>query len=154
VAPTITPATVPSAVVLGAEALAPEAQVALENARTIAAALADGDWAAARQLGPTDRRRTDAQLEAGYGAATDVTLFPARVTDQGRRTDLRLGLVAHEEHPTGPATAVMCVHWRVDNTTRAVERISSVRLRLVPGLVDPATVADELVATCARYPLR
>jgi hypothetical protein len=150
----VTPATVPAATVLDADSQPPAAQAALENARAIAAALADGDWAAARQLGPTDRRRTDAQLQAGYGAATDVTLLPARVTDQGRRMDLRLGLVAHEEHDSGPSTAIMCVHWRVDKTTRAVERVSSVRLRLEPGIVDPADVADELIATCARYPLR
>lgn len=127
---------------------------ALENARAIAAALAAGDWAEARRLGPTDRTRSDAQLEAGYGPVTDVTLIPARVTNRGPRTDLRLGLVAHEAHDTGPATAVMCVHWSVNNSTHSVQRISSVRLRLEPGIVDPATVADELRATCATYPLR
>jgi hypothetical protein len=129
-------------------------QSALDDARGIAAALAAGDWAEARRLGPTDRTRTDAQLEAGYGAVTDVTLIPARVTDRGARTDLRLGLVAHEAHDSGPATAVMCVHWSVNNSNGSVQRISSKRLRLEPGVVDPALVADELSATCATYPLR
>jgi len=140
--------------VLGAEDQPAEAVAALENARAIAAALATGDWALARQLGPTDRTRTDAQLQAGYGAVTDLTLVPARIVDGGRRTDLRLGLVAHEEHASGPATAVMCVHWRVDDATRSVQRISSVRLRLEPGVIDPAAVADELRDTCATYRLR
>jgi hypothetical protein len=131
------------AAVIGADDESPAAAAALENARAIAAALAAGDWAEARRLGPTDRSRTDAQLEAGYGPVTDVTLIPARVTDRGARIDLRLGLVAHEAHDTGPATAVMCVHWSVNPTTHSLQRISSVRLRLEPGLVDPATVADD-----------
>ena len=140
--------------VIGADDRSPAATTALENARAIAAALAAGDWAEARRLGPTDRSRTDAQLEAAYGPVTDVTLIPARVTDRGARIDLRLGLVAHEAHDSGPATAVMCVHWSVNPSTCSLQRISSVRLRLEPGLVDPATVADELRATCATYPLR
>jgi hypothetical protein len=151
---TVAPAELPAATVIDAEEEPPDVQAALENARAIAAALADGDWAEARRLGPTDRSRTDAQLERGYGAVTDVTLLPARVTHRNGRTDLRLGLVAHEEHASGPATAVMCVHWRVNDASRAVQRISSVRLRLEDGIVDPATVADELRARCATYPLR
>jgi hypothetical protein len=145
---------VPAATVIAPADEPPAAQAAIEDAQTIAAALATGDWAAARRLGTSDRNRTDAQLEAAYGAVTDVTLVPARVTEQGTRTDLRLGLVAHEDHETGPATAVMCVHWRVDHASHAVQRISSVRLRHEPGTIDPATVADELLATCATYPLR
>ena len=153
-APAVTPPDVPAASVLLSEELAPDALGAVEDARAIAAALAEGDWAEARRLGPTDRARTDAQLERGYGAATDITLVPARIVDNGARTDLRLGLVTHEEHPTGPATAVMCAHWQVDDASRQVHRISSVRLRLEPGLIDPVTVADELRATCATVRLR
>ena len=150
----VAPVTVPAATVLVGTDESPEVQVALEHARAIAAALATGDWATARQLGPTDRRRSDAQLQAGYGAVTDVTLVPAKITRSRGRTDLRLGLVAHEDHPSGPATAVMCVHWRVDDRTGEVQRISSARLRLEPGTLDPADLADELRATCATYPLR
>jgi hypothetical protein len=142
------------AAVIAADDEPPAAQAALDDARSMAAALANGDWAAARQLGPSDRSRTDAQLEAGYGAVTDVTLVAARITDLGARTDLRLGLVAHEAHDSGPATAIMCVHWRVDDASHSLQRISSVRLRLEPGTVDPIQVADELRATCATYPLR
>jgi hypothetical protein len=144
----------PSAAVVNAAEETPETVAALENARVLAGALVDGDWALARQLGPTDRRRTDAQLEAGYGPATDITLMPARVARSGQWIDLRLGLVAHEEHDSGPATAVMCVHWRVNESTRSVERISSVRLRLEQGLLDPSVLVDELTTTCASYPLR
>jgi hypothetical protein len=140
--------------VLAAAEESPETLAALENARLLAAALAAGDWATARQLGPTDRTRTDAQLETAYGAATDTTLVPARIVRSGQWTDLRLGLVAHEAHATGPATAVMCVHWRVNETTRAVERISSVRLRLEQGTLDPSLLVEELSSTCATYAMR
>ncbi len=153
-ATTVPASPAPGAFVVASDDVTPEAAAALENARVLATALAAGDWAAARQLGPTDRRRTDAQLETAYGPVTDVTLMPARVVRSGQWIDLRLGLVAHEDHESGPATAVMCVHWRVDETTRAVERISSVRLRLEQGTLDPSVLVDELTARCATYPLR
>ena len=133
----------------------PDVQAALENARAIAAALAAGDWAEARRLGPTDRSRTDAQLEAGYGAG-DRRDPPAGAGDpaHGGRTDLRLGLVAHEDHASGPATAVMCVHWRVDDAQprRAAHLVGAAAPRARHSSTRP-TVADELRATCATYPL-
>jgi hypothetical protein len=125
---------------------------ALSAAGAVAAALADGDWAAARRLSPTDTR-TDAELQAAYGTLTDVTLVPARVVRSGNQADLRLGLVAHEDDPSGPATAVLCAHWVVNEATGTVDRISSARIRLDPGRIDPAPHAPELTRTCATYPL-
>jgi hypothetical protein len=131
----------------------PADEPALSAARSVAAALADGDWAAVRRLSP-DEGRTDTQLQVAYGALTDVAIVPARISRSGGDFDMRLGLVAHEDDPGGPATALLCAHWRFDPNTRAVDRVSSVRLRLEPGRLDPATVAHELARTCATYPLR
>jgi hypothetical protein len=116
-------------------------------------ALAKGDWVAARALDPADRR-SNRQLQTAYGAVTDATLIPARVRRSGNTVDMRLGLVAHEDHPSGPQTAVMCVHWRANLATKTVHRISSARLRLLPGRLDPQMFADELKQVCATYPLR
>jgi hypothetical protein len=131
----------------------PDDEAALTGARTVAAALADGDWAAIRRLDP-DEGRTDAQLETAYGPLTDVAIVPARITRANGQVDLRLGLVAHEDDPGGPATALLCAHWQYDPATRTVDRVSSVRLQLQPGHLDPATVAPDLARTCASYPLR
>jgi hypothetical protein len=126
---------------------------AVESARAITGALASGNWAAARALDPADRR-TNRQLQAAYGAVTDATLIPAKERRSGNTVDLRLGLVAHEDDPSGPQTAVMCVHWRANLATETVHRISSARLRLLPGRLDPQTFATELKQVCANYPLR
>jgi hypothetical protein len=131
----------------------PDDEAALTGARTVAAALADGDWAAVRRLDP-DEGRTDAQLETAYGPLTDVAIVPARITRANGQVDLRLGLVAHEDDSGGPATALLCAHWQYDPATHTVDRVSSVRLQLQPGRLDPATVAPDLARTCARYPLR
>jgi hypothetical protein len=126
---------------------------ALTAAQAVSAALAAGDWSAVRRLSP-DEGRTDAQLQEAYGAVTDVAIVPARIERSNGVVDLRLGLVAHEDDPGGPATALLCAHWKVDQAAGTVDRISSVRLRLEPGRIDPMTVAPELARTCATYPLR
>jgi hypothetical protein len=145
------PPTSSASVLAGAESAGSEA--ALATARDVAGALADGDWSVIHRLSPTDTR-TDAEFEAAYGAVRDVTIVPARVVRSSVGADLRLGLVAHEEHESGPATAVMCVHWRVNQAAGTVDRVSSARLRLEPGWTDPASLADELRRVCATYPLR
>jgi len=131
----------------------PDDEAALTGARTVAAALADGDWAAVRRLDP-DEGRTDAQLETAYGPLTDVAIVPARITRAHGLVDMRLGLVAHEDDPGGPATALLCAHWNYDPATQTVDRVSSTRLQLQPGRLDPASVAPDLARTCATYPLR
>ena len=131
----------------------PDDEAALTGARTVAAALADGDWAAVRRLDPNEGR-TDAQLETAYGPLTDVAIVPARITRANGQVDMRLGLVAHENDPGGPATALLCAHWNYDPATHTVDRVSSTRLQLQPGRLDPTTVAPDLARTCATYPLR
>jgi hypothetical protein len=152
VAPTAAPPTANVSVVGGVE-ITPDAAPALAAAQAVTSALASGDWSAVRRLSP-DEGRTDTQLETAYGALTDVAIVPARIQRANGQVDLRLGLVAHEEHATGPATALLCAHWRVDPAAGTVDRVSSVRLRLEPGRLDPATVTAELAGTCATYPLR
>ncbi|HKA04130.1 MAG TPA: hypothetical protein VKD67_07360, partial [Acidimicrobiales bacterium] len=139
--------------IVGGVDVPPADAPALVAAQAVTSALASGDWAAVRRLSP-EEGRTDSQLEAAYGALTDVAIVPARIQPTDGRTDLRLGLVAHENDATGPATALLCAHWRVDPAAGTVDRISSVRLRLEPGRVDPSTVSAELKQTCATYPLR
>jgi hypothetical protein len=142
-----------SASVLPGVGTTPDDEAALTGARTVAAALADGDWAAVRRLDP-DEGRTDAQLETAYGPLTDVAIVPARISRANGQVDMRLGLVAHEDDPGGPATALLCAHWNYDPATHTVDRVSSTRLQLQPGRLDPATVAPDLARTCASYPLR
>lgn len=139
--------------VVGGVEVPPADAPALAAAQAVTGALASGDWATVRRLSPAEGR-TDTQLEAAYGALTDVAIVPARVQRTDGQIDLRLGLVAHEDHASGPATALLCAHWRVDPAAGTVDRISSVRLRLEPGRVDPSTVSAELKQTCATYPLR
>jgi hypothetical protein len=151
-APSPTTAAASASIVPGV-GTSPDDEAALTAAQAVAAALADGDWVAVRRISP-DEGRTDAQLETAYGPLTDVAIVPARITRANGQVDLRLGLVAHEDDPGGPATALLCAHWQFDPATRTVDRVSSVRLQLQPGRVDPATVAPDLARTCATQPLR
>src|SRR5262249_29380355 len=101
-----------------------------------------------------DEGRTDAQLETAYGPLTDVAIVPARVTRANGLVDMRLGLVAHEDDPGGPATALLCAHWNYDPTSHTVDRVSSTRFQSHPAAPDPATWASAPARPCATYPLR
>jgi hypothetical protein len=127
----------------------PQAQQAVALAQQLGDALAAGQWDAARALNP-GRNESDAFLQQAYGPLVRTTVVPAAVVDTGRgRFDLRIGLVAHEEQPSGPQSVLMCAHWTVDVPASTVNRLSFNRLRVEAGFVDPASRADELKATCA-----
>jgi hypothetical protein len=128
---------------------APQAQQAVALAQQLGDALAAGQWDAARALNP-GRNESDAFLQQAYGPLVRTTVVPATVVDTGRgRFDLRIGLVAHEEQPSGPQSVLMCAHWKVDVPASTIDRLSFNRLRVEPGFVDPASRADELKTTCA-----
>jgi hypothetical protein len=118
-------------------------------AQQLGDALAAGQWDAARALNP-GRNESDAFLQQEYGPLVRTTIVPATVIDAGGgRFDLRIGLVAHEEQPTGQQSVLMCAHWKVDVPASTVARMSFNRLRVEPGFVDPAARAAELRTTCA-----
>ncbi len=120
----------------------------------MAAALADGDWAEARRLSPTDRR-TDAEFARDYAGLQESIVVPARQTTlSSGLVDLRLGLVAHEARPTGDQTSLFCVHWIVDPVDSTVQRLSAALLHTDPGTIPPEQVSASLAATCSTLPLR
>jgi hypothetical protein len=152
-APTVpaSPATVPAAPPTTAGPTVPTgAQRAVAVAQRFGDALAAGRWDEARALNP-GRGESDAFLQQEYGPLVRTTVVPVAVQDVGGdHFDLRLGLVAHEEQPSGRQSVLMCAHWNVDVAANTVTRLSFNRLRVEPGFVDPATRAAELRATCAR----
>jgi len=124
-------------------------QRAVALAQELGDALAAGRWDAARALNP-GRNESDEFLQQAYGALVRTTVVPANVVETGRgHVDLRLGLVAHEDQPTGRQSVLMCAHWTVDVPASTVIRHSFDRLRVEPGFVDPASRAAELRAICA-----
>ncbi len=124
-------------------------QRAIALAQELGDALAAGRWDAARALNP-GRDESDAFLQQEYGPLVRTTIVPATVRPVGgERFDLRLGLVAHEEQPTGRQSVLMCAHWNVNLAANTVTRLSFARLRVEPGFVDPASRAAELRTTCA-----
>jgi hypothetical protein len=126
------------------------AQRAVAVAQRLGDALAAGRWDEARALNP-GRNESDAFLQQEYGPLVRTTVVPVAVQDVGGdHFDLRLGLVAHEEQPSGRQSVLMCAHWNVDVAANTVTRLSFDRLRVEPGFVDPASRAAELRATCAR----
>jgi hypothetical protein len=127
----------------------PEEQRAVALAQELGDALASGRWEAARTLNP-GRDESDAFLQQEYGPLVETTVVPASVVETtSGQFDLRLGLVAHEEQPTGRQSVLMCAHWLVNVPANTVTRLSFDRLRVEPGFVDPATRAAELRAACA-----
>ena len=119
------------------------------TAQALVDALADGRWNDARILNPGGEE-SDALLRTVYGPIEEATLIPAAVSPlRDDRYDLRVGIVAHENQPTGQQTVLMCSHWQVDLDTKTVLRIASARLRVEGGYVDPNSRALELSAACA-----
>jgi hypothetical protein len=72
----------------------------------------------------------------------------------GGEYDVRFGIVAHENQPTGRQTVLMCSHWKVDVEAQTVERLDSARIRVESGYVDPEARSGELSSVCATLPLR
>ena len=127
---------------------------AVATAQALVDALVDGRWNDARVLNP-GRNESDAFLQTAYGPIEEATVVPAAVTLMGDdRYDMRLGIVAHENQPTGQRTVLMCVHWQVDLDTKTVLRIASARLRVEGGYVPPNSRASELSTACASIPLK
>ena len=125
----------------------------MATAQALADALADGRWNDARILNPGGDQ-SDAFLQTMYGPIEEATLVPAAVAPlRDDRYDLRVGIVAHENQPTGHQTVLMCSHWQVDLDTKTVLRIASARLRVEGGYADPSSRASELSAACASIPL-
>jgi hypothetical protein len=126
----------------------PEAQ-AVALAQQFEDALAAGRWDEARALNP-GRGESDEFLEQTYGAIVGATIIPATTQPRGDgRVDLRIGVVSHEQQPTGAQSVLLCALWRVDVDSGTITRIDFTRLRVEPGFVDPAARADELRTTCA-----
>ncbi len=127
---------------------------AVATAQAFLNALADGRWNDARVLNP-GRNESDALLQTEYGPLENATVVPARLTPEGAgRYDIRFGIVSHENQPTGHQTVLMCSHWQVDVPDHTIVRISSARLRVEGGYVDPVARAKELSATCASLALK
>ena len=94
-------------------------------------------------------------MQTAYGPIEEATVIPAAVTlMRDDRYDMRLGIVAHENQPTGQQTVLMCSHWQVNLDTTTVLRIASARLRVEGGYVDPSWRASELSAICASIELK
>jgi hypothetical protein len=142
-----------AAPVTGTSTTSPDTSTsAVATAQALLDALADGRWNDARVLNP-GRNETDAFLQSQYGPLEQATIVPAKITPvSAGRFDLRFGIVAHEAQPTGQQTVLMCSHWQVDVATKTVQRISSVRLRVEGGYVQPGPVSAELSSTCQSVP--
>jgi hypothetical protein len=142
-----------AAPVTGTSTTSPDTSTsAVATAQALLDALADGRWNDARVLNP-GRNETDAFLQSQYGPLEQATIVPAKITPvSAGRFDLRFGIVAHEAQPTGQQTVLMCSHWQVDVATKTVQRISSVRLRVEGGYVQPGPVTAELSSTCQSVP--
>ena len=123
-------------------------------AQALLNAFADGRWNDARTLNP-GRNETDAFLQQAYGPIESATVIPAAVTPvNGGEYDVRFGIVAHENQPTGPQTVLMCSHWQVNVDAQTIQRLDSARIRVESGFVDPKTRSSELSSVCATLPLR
>ena len=127
---------------------------AVATTQALLDAFADGRWNDARTLNP-GRNESDAFLQQAYGPIVSATAIPAAVTPvNGGEYDVRFGIVAHENQPTGRQTVLMCSHWQVNVEAGTVERLDSARIRVENGYVDPKTRSDELSSICATLPLR
>jgi hypothetical protein len=127
---------------------------AVATTQALLDAFADGRWNDARTLNP-GRNETDAFLQQAYGPIESATAIPAVVTPvNGGEYDVRFGIVAHENQPTGRQTVLMCSHWKVDVEAQTVERLDSARIRVESGYVDPEARSGELSSVCATLPLR
>ena len=127
---------------------------AVATTQALLDAFADGRWNDARTLNP-GRNETDAFLQQAYGPIVSATAIPAAVTPvNGGEYDVRFGIVAHENQPTGRQTVLMCSHWQVNVEAQTVERLDSARIRVESGYVDPKARSDELSSICATLPLR
>ena len=127
---------------------------AVATAQALLNAFADGRWNDARTLNP-GRNETDAFLQQAYGPIEAATVIPAAVTPvNDGEDDVRFGIVAHENQPTGPQTVLMCSHWQVNVEAQTIERLDSARIRVENGFVDPKTRSGELSSVCATLPLR
>jgi hypothetical protein len=89
-------------------------------AQELADAFAESNWAAVRQLSPTNPL-TDAQLTEGYGGLDELTLVlgGSRAIDS-KTIVLYLMQVAHETRPTGPQTSLYCVRWDYHADTQTI----------------------------------
>jgi hypothetical protein len=135
-------------------AAADSAARAVATAQALLDAFADGRWSDARTLNP-GRNETDAFLQQAYGPIESATAIPAAVTPvNGGEYDVRFGIVAHENQPTGRQTVLMCSHWQVDVDAQTVQRLDSARIRVESGYVDPQARSSELSSVCATLPLR
>jgi hypothetical protein len=127
---------------------------AVATTQALLDAFADGRWNDARTLNP-GRNESDAFLQQAYGPIVSATAIPAAVTPvNGGEYDVRFGIVAHENQPTGRQTVLMCSHWQVNVEAQTVERLDSARIRVESGYVDPKARSDELSSVCATLPLR
>jgi hypothetical protein len=127
---------------------------AVATAQALLDAFADGRWNDARTLNP-GRNETDAFLQQAYGPIESATAIPAVVTPvNGGAYDVRFGIVAHENQPTGRQTVLMCSHWQVDVDAQTVQRLDSARIRVESGYIDPQARSSELSSVCATLPLR
>jgi hypothetical protein len=127
---------------------------AVATTQALLDAFADGRWNDARTLNP-GRNESDAFLQQAYGPIVSATAIPAVVTPvNGGEYDVRFGIVAHENQPTGRQTVLMCSHWQVNVEAQTVERLDSARIRVESGYVDPKARSNELSSICATLPLR
>jgi hypothetical protein len=127
---------------------------AVATAQALLNAFAEGRWNDARSLNP-GRNETDAFLQQAYGPIESATVIPAAVTPvNGGEYDVRFGIVAHENQPTGPQTVLMCSHWQVNVNAQTIERLDSARIRVESGYIDPQARSGELSSVCATLPLR
>jgi len=151
---TVATATTATTAATSTTAASDPATQAVATAQALLNAFADGRWNDARTLNP-GRNETDAFLQQAYGPIESATVIPAAVTPvNGGEYDVRFGIVAHENQPTGPQTVLMCSHWQVNVEAQTIQRLDSARIRVESGFVDPKTRSGELSSVCATLPLR
>jgi hypothetical protein len=128
----------------------PEVTQAFAVATELAAALASGDWARARQLEPAKAKLSDDQLAGPNGYLGLNASIPVLVRADGTGpVRLRLGLVADETRSTGEQTSLYCATWTVDlSNDQVTEEPGTTTAGVAPAGVDPLTVVDELRASC------
>lgn len=148
----VAPPATDAAAAAAAQVAAPPAAEPVEvtAAQELASALADGDWARARQLNPAVATWSDDEFEEGYGDLAASTVVPVGTSDVGGgRMDLRMGLVAHQYVEGDRRTTLYCVTWRVDPALGTVgQQGAAAVLDTRSSWIDPAEIADEVRSGC------
>jgi hypothetical protein len=122
-------------------------------AQQFASALAAGDWARARTLGPSSST-SDANYRAQYGNLDASTVVPVRATALSvTKYALRIGLVAHETNNGVKQTSLYCAHWDVDTAAGTVTQVDGTRVRTENGTKAAASLTAELTTVCATAAL-